>query len=62
MVEKLRGYTLDILSKEKLRRHGLLNQNVVNSLVQAYHSGERRQAGRVWNLMMFQVWWERYFG
>ncbi|HEX8949915.1 MAG TPA: asparagine synthase (glutamine-hydrolyzing) [Dissulfurispiraceae bacterium] len=61
MVEKLKGYSLEILSEGRLRRHGLLNPDAVQGILRSYHEGNRANAGRVWNLMMFQVWWERYF-
>ncbi|MCX8083992.1 MAG: asparagine synthase (glutamine-hydrolyzing) [Calditerrivibrio sp.] len=62
MVDKLRDYTKDILSYNRLKKHDLLNVNYINELLNQYHSGNKAFAGRVWNLMMFQVWWERYFG
>jgi len=61
MVEKLRDYMLDILSDQRLKQHGLLNYDEVDTLLSGYQSGDRTKAGRVWNLMMFQIWWERYF-
>jgi asparagine synthase (glutamine-hydrolysing) len=62
MVEKLRDYSEDMLSESRLRRHGLLNCGTVQNIVRSYHNGNRSYAGKVWNLMMFQVWWEKYFG
>jgi hypothetical protein len=31
-------------------------------ILEDYYLGNRANASRVWNLMMFQVWWEKYFG
>lgn len=62
MIEKLRGYSMDVLSEKRLKRHHLLNLDVVKSIVDDYYSGNKSLAVKVWNLMMFQVWWERYFG
>ncbi len=62
MQEKLQDYCMDMLSEERLQRHGLLNVEYVKNLLEEYHKGNRSYAGKVWNLMMFQVWWERYFG
>lgn len=62
MVEKLKDYSMDILSEERLQEHNLLNTDVVKNILQSYYSGNRNNAGKVWNLMMFQVWWDRYFG
>lgn len=62
MAGQLKNYTINTLSKKNLKKHGLLNVNAVQDIMQDYYSGNNRNAGKVWNLMMFQVWWERYFG
>ncbi|MBI3399383.1 MAG: asparagine synthase C-terminal domain-containing protein [Deltaproteobacteria bacterium] len=61
MVEKMKDYSKDMLSDRRLNKHGLLNTNAVENIIEGYYSGNRNNAGKVWNLMMFQVWWERYF-
>jgi asparagine synthase (glutamine-hydrolysing) len=62
MVEKMEGFSLDVLSKERLNRHGLFSVEEVRKIVQSYYGGHRSNAVKIWNLMMFQIWWERYFG
>lgn len=62
MVKKLKDYSLDVLSEKRLKRHNLLNIDEVKGILQGYYSGEVKNAARVWNLMMFQIWWEKYFG
>ena len=62
MMEKLRDYSLDMLSEKRLKKHNLLNMDLVKNILDDYYSGNKSVAGRVWNLIMFQVWWERYFG
>ncbi|MBU0456221.1 MAG: asparagine synthase (glutamine-hydrolyzing) [Gammaproteobacteria bacterium] len=62
MVERLKGYSVDVLSEKRLKRHDLLNTGVVKNILQGYYAGNKSNAGKVWNLMMFQVWWEEYFG
>jgi len=61
MVEKMEGYSLDVLSEERLKKHNLFNKDEVGKIVQSYYSGHRKNAVKIWNLMMFQIWWERYF-
>ncbi|MBI5127160.1 asparagine synthase C-terminal domain-containing protein, partial [Candidatus Roizmanbacteria bacterium] len=61
MMEELKDYSMDVLSEKRLKKHNLLNSDTVQDILQKYHSGDRGYAGKVWNLMMFQVWWERYF-
>jgi asparagine synthase (glutamine-hydrolysing) len=62
MVEKLKDYNQEILSEKRLRRHNLLNVDEVKNIIQCYYSGDKKHVGRLWNLMMFQEWWEKYFG
>lgn len=61
MEEKYRGYCEGVLSAERLKRHGYLNIPVVQDMLAHYNSGEKTLNGRIWNLMMFQLWWEKYF-
>ncbi|MEW6740276.1 MAG: asparagine synthase (glutamine-hydrolyzing) [Nitrospirota bacterium] len=61
MMEKLKDYCMDMFSEERLQRHGLLNVEYVKNLLKEYNKGNRSCAGKVWNLMMFQVWWGGYF-
>lgn len=62
MVDKLKDYSLDVLSATRIGRHGFFNEEKVRHLVNDYYSGNRSCAAKVWNLMMFQVWWGEYFG
>jgi len=62
MTEKLKSYSKDVLSAGRIKKHSLLNADIVEGILQDYFSGNRNNAGKVWNLMMFQIWWERYFG
>jgi len=61
MTGALKNYCLDLLSRKKLGEHGLFNYERVKRLAADYYSGTKGLAGRVWNLVMFQAWWERYF-
>lgn len=62
MMHSLRDYTYEVLAPERLKKHNVLSRDKVRELVARYHQGERNCAGKVWNLMMFQLWWEKYFG
>ncbi len=60
MVDRLRDYSVDVLSESRLKRHGFFDIARVKGMLDDYYAGNRGIAGRVWNLMMFQVWWEKY--
>lgn len=61
MVEKLKDYSTDVLSEKRLRKHHFVNIDAVKNMLDAYYSGHKNLAVKVWNLMMLQVWWEKYF-
>jgi len=62
MVDKLREYSFDVLSNKRMNSHHFFNREAVHEILKDYHAGKKSNAAKVWNLMMFQVWWERYFG
>lgn len=61
MQDKYRGYCGEVLSPDRLAAHDLLNVPMVQNMLSRYKAGERTLNGRIWNLMMFQLWWEAYF-
>lgn len=62
METKLQEYCKVLLSEDRLKKHGLLNIDMVKHIMDSYFAGNKSNAGKVWNLMMFQAWWEAYFG
>lgn len=61
MTERLKDYSLAVLSRTNLKKHDLLNPAAVDDIVKSFYSGNKNNAAKVWNLMMFQVWWQKYF-
>ncbi len=62
MTEKLKSYSMDVLSDKRLSKHGLLDKECVKDILERYYSGDKNNVAKVWNLMMFQIWWEKYIG
>jgi asparagine synthase (glutamine-hydrolysing) len=62
MVDKLRKYCLDVLSEDRLKRHGLFNDNAVKAIITGWHQNSKAESSKIWSLVMFQIWWEQYFG
>jgi asparagine synthase (glutamine-hydrolysing) len=62
MVDKLKPYSLDTLSEDRLKGHDFFDRHYVKYILDDYYAGKKSNAVKVWNLMMFQLWWERYFG
>jgi len=61
MMDNLKSYSLDLLSESRLKKHGYFNAKAVSNILRSYHSGNKTLVSKVWNLMMFQIWWEKYF-
>ncbi len=60
LLDSLRPFVMDTLSASRLTRHGLLEPIAIRGLLDRYYAGEKTLASRIWNLVSFQVWWERY--
>ncbi len=62
MVDKLRDFSFDVLSERRMNSHHFFNREAVQGILRDYHAGKKSNAAKIWNLMMFQLWWEKYFG
>ncbi|MBM3512437.1 MAG: asparagine synthase (glutamine-hydrolyzing) [Alphaproteobacteria bacterium] len=62
IMESLGEFVRDRLSPDRLARHGLLQSTAVQQLLAEHFGRVRDHGNRIWNLLMFQVWWERYQG
>jgi asparagine synthase (glutamine-hydrolysing) len=62
MVDKLKPFSFDTLSEDRLKGHHFFDRRYVKYILDDYYGGKKSNAVKVWNLMMFQLWWERYFG
>ncbi len=48
------------LTPERLALHGLLRPETVQQLMEEHVEGRANHGPRLWNLLMFQKWWERH--
>lgn len=58
----LAGYSQHVLSAKKIGKHGIFNQSEVEGLLNRFLAGDKTLVAQIWNLMMFQLWWEQYWG
>lgn len=54
----LREWARDLLSKEKLQRHSLVDIDAATRLVDDFYSGRRPEPNAIWALLMLQCWLE----
>jgi len=50
----------DALSPANLNAHGLFDPDKVTDMINDHSTGHGNHANRLWNLFMFQLWWDRY--
>ena len=60
LIGSLKDYVLATLAPERLARHGLFRPEAIRQLLAAHYAGGADHANRIWNLLMLQLWWERY--
>ena len=57
----LRELTLDLLSPKKLDSQGFFDSKVINNRLQQHLSGKQNYQHDLWGVLMFQLWYEKYF-
>jgi asparagine synthase (glutamine-hydrolysing) len=62
--EWLRGemteYVNEYLSEHKVKQQGILNYNEIKNLVTQYQKGSQVNAQKIWLLLNFQMWYDRW--
>lgn len=61
LLHNLRGKVEATLAPARLAAHGLLRPERVRALLNAHYARTANHGPRIWNLMMFQFWWEKFF-
>lgn len=61
LLKQLRPMADNVLTAERLALHGLIVPGTVRRLLDEHFSGAKNHGPRIWNLIMFQRWWEMNF-
>lgn len=62
LLGKLWPYVQAVLAPSRLKRHGLFDPGALATLLGQHSSGSHDRGSQIWNLLAFQLWWERYAG
>lgn len=62
LVADMRPYVEELLSPKKLGRHDLIRSDRVRAILDEHYTRKHNHGARIWNLIMFQSWWDRYVG
>ena len=60
LIDKLGGFVRATLAPERLKVHGLFRPEAVSQMLDMHLARRGRFGDRIWNLLMLQLWWERY--
>jgi asparagine synthase (glutamine-hydrolysing) len=60
LVGHLGSYVRAVLAPEKIKRQGLFQPDAIRMMLDAHFSGRAHFGNQIWNLLMLQLWWERY--
>lgn len=60
ILTRLRGWVEGLLSPEELARSGVFDTDAVARMLQEHYSGKANHGNRLWNMVMFQKWWQAY--
>jgi asparagine synthase (glutamine-hydrolysing) len=60
LIDRLKSYVEATLSPDRLKAHGLFRPEAIRGMLEAHYSGNAQRGNQIWNLIMFQLWWESY--
>ena len=60
LIGRLKPFVRDTLAPERLERYGLFRLEAVGNMLDAHYSGTAQRGNQIWNLLMLQLWLERY--
>lgn len=60
MANELRQLVTDYLSPSALAKHGLFNEQEVAVMLKDFMSGRKEKHLKIWYLLMFQMWYEKW--
>jgi asparagine synthase (glutamine-hydrolysing) len=58
--KELKPLVMEFLSPEKIKVHGLFNEEKVSGLVNEFYSGRKEKYLKIWHLLMFQMWFDKW--
>lgn len=62
MRSPLKPLVLQTFDPMRIRRQGLFSPSYVKNMIDAFLAGERISAKKIWNLLQFELWYQRWIG
>ncbi|MCF7835507.1 MAG: asparagine synthase (glutamine-hydrolyzing) [Candidatus Marinimicrobia bacterium] len=59
--DDLKDFTLDLFEEDKIKEQGIFNYSFIKQLLDEHFSGKKDNRKKLWTLMIFQMWYKRWF-
>jgi len=60
--DELKPLLLDTLSESNLKKHGFFNQKMIDHTIKEHLNGQKDNRHKLWCLLSFQIWYDKYGG
>ena len=60
MTNDLRDYVESFINQKKIESKGIFNWNYVNKIKTDFYKGKKEYDVKMWYLLMFQTWYDRW--
>ncbi|TAL20247.1 asparagine synthase (glutamine-hydrolyzing) [Patescibacteria group bacterium] len=60
LTKELKEYSLDLLAESRIRRQGLFSYSYIQSLLSEHFARKKDNRKLIWNLLVFESWYEHY--
>jgi asparagine synthase (glutamine-hydrolysing) len=60
LIGRLKSFVLETLSPTRLKRYDLFRVEAVSDMLANHYAGKAQWGNQIWNLLMLQLWLERY--
>jgi asparagine synthase (glutamine-hydrolysing) len=61
IIDDIRPLVLNVLSENKIKKQGIFNYNFIDSLLKQHFNGRANNYKLIWNLFVFQYWYDNYY-
>jgi len=58
---ELRDLMHEYLSEKRIRENGFFNFNYIKKMMEDHLQNRQNHSHRLWTLILFHIWWERYY-
>jgi len=62
LLNHLRAFVEELLEPDFLRRQNIFDPDAITAMLSQHYDQKANHGNRLWNIVMFQIWWNKYIG